>query len=167
MTDSGEFVIRHPRPEDAERIADIAEQAWQPVWREFRRQLGDELFEQMYPDATQRKRREVTEHARKWPEWFFVAEAEGHVVGFLGVRLNKGPDRVVAEIGNNAVDPARRGRGIAQRMYEHALALFREHGQKYVELVTGLDDAHAPARRAYEKAGMRQACPSVKYTMEL
>ena len=83
------------------------------------------------------------------------------------MRLNQGPDRVIAEIGNNAVDPAHRGRGIGPRMYEHALAFFREHDQKYVELVTGLDDAHAPPRRAYEKVGMRQACPSVKYVVEL
>ena len=160
-------VIRSPRPEDAERLADIAEQAWQPAWREFRRQLGDGLFEQLYPDAVERKRRAVVDHAVNHPDWFFVAELDGRIVGFLGARLNTGRDSVVAEIGNNAVDPAWQDRGIAARLYEHAMASFRLRGQKYVVVVTGLDDSHAPARRAYEKTGMRQACPSVQYIGEL
>jgi ribosomal protein S18 acetylase RimI-like enzyme len=161
------LVIRCARPEDAARLADIAEQAWQPVWREVRRQLGDELFEQLHHEAIAHKRRDVVTHALAYPHWFFVAERDGQIVGFMGVRLNMGRDRVVAEIGNNAVDPPVQGQGIATRLYTHALDYFREHGQRYVILTTGLDDAHAPARRAYEKTGMRQACPGVKYILKL
>ena len=160
-------MIRNARPEDAGRLAEIAEAAWQPVWAEFRRQLGDGLFEQLYPDAVGAKREQVIDHATHHPDWFFVAESAGRVVGFVGVRLNMGPDRVTAEIGNNAVDPVVRGRGIGPGLYEHAMAYFREHGQTHVMVVTGLDDAHAPARRAYEKVGLKQACPMVSYIAEL
>ncbi|MBN1347161.1 MAG: GNAT family N-acetyltransferase [Phycisphaerae bacterium] len=167
MTQGDEITIRTARPEDAERLADIAEQAWQPVWRESRRQLGDELFEQLHPDAVERKRRAVAEHVTDYPAWCFVAEGGGRVVGFLCARLNAGRDGIVAEIGNNAVDPALRGQGIAPKLYEHAMALFRERGQRYVVLTTGLDDAHAPARRAYEKVGMTPVCPTVQYVRAL
>jgi GNAT superfamily N-acetyltransferase len=167
LTQNDELVVRNARPEDAERLADIAEQAWQPVWREFRRQLGDQLFEQLHPEAVEKKRRNVIDHAVNSPEWFFVAEHKGRIVGFVGLRLNTGRDRVVALIGNNAVDPAMQGQGVATRLYEYAVAYCREQGQKYMVLGTGLDDAHAPARRAYEKVGMRQACPSVQYIKAL
>lgn len=167
MTHDDRLAIRNAVPDDAERIADIAERAWQPVWREFRRQLGDELFDQLHPDAVQRKRDDVVWHATEHPELFFVAEFDGQVVGFVGVHSHTGRDGVVGEIGNNAVDPSFQGRGIATKLYEHALAFLRREGQKYVVLTTGLDQAHAPARRAYEKVGLRQACPTVNYVCEL
>lgn len=39
-------------------------------------------------------------------------------------------------------------------------------GMKYATVSTGLDDGHAPARRAYEKMGFSKNLPSVKYYME-
>jgi len=33
------------------------------------------------------------------------------------------------------------------------LNLFRQEGLKYAMVGTGMDEGHAPARRAYEKAG--------------
>jgi hypothetical protein len=39
----------------------------------------------------------------------------------------------------------------------------REAGMKAVKVNTGLDDAHAPALRAYEKADFERSLPSVMY----
>jgi len=36
-----------------------------------------------------------------------------------------------------------------------------------VKVTTGLDDKHAPARRAYEKIGFTKNLPSVTYYKEL
>ena len=43
----------------------------------------------------------------------------------------------------------------------------RAAGVKVVRVTTGLDWAHAPARRAYERAGFRRHLDSVTYYMEL
>jgi len=37
----------------------------------------------------------------------------------------------------------------------------------YAKVQTGLDEAHAPARRAYERAGFKTRLESVAYYMDL
>jgi hypothetical protein len=49
------------------------------------------------------------------------------------------------------------------RRYEHALDRLREGGMRFARVGTGLDPAHAPARRAYKKAGFSIQLPSVEY----
>jgi GNAT superfamily N-acetyltransferase len=76
-------------------------------------------------------------------------------------------DRKVAEIGNNAVSPAHQGHGVGAQMYVFVLERMREAGMKAAIVTTGGDDAHAPARRAYEKVGFSGAVPSLEYHIEL
>ncbi|WP_437957583.1 GNAT family N-acetyltransferase [Sorangium sp. So ce119] len=64
-------------------------------------------------------------------------------------------------IGLNAVDPAHAGKGIGTAMYEFALARMRQSGMKVATVATGGDPSHAPARRAYRKAGFDVEIPSV------
>ena len=45
--------------------------------------------------------------------------------------------------------------------------LLRAHGMRVVKVTTGGDKSHAPARRAYEKAGFRTDLPTVTYFREL
>lgn len=52
-------------------------------------------------------------------------------------------------------------------MYAYAFARLRERGMRYVRVSTGGDPAHAPARRAYEKAGFVIGLPGVEYHREL
>ena len=76
-------------------------------------------------------------------------------------------DAGIGEIGNNAVHPDLRGQGIGPRMYQYAFDRLRERGMRYVKVGTGGDPAHAPARRAYEKAGFTIQLPGVEYYREL
>ena len=46
-------------------------------------------------------------------------------------------------------------------MYRFVLDHFRRLGLRYAHVDTGLDDAHIPARRAYEAVGFDRAVPSV------
>jgi hypothetical protein len=46
-------------------------------------------------------------------------------------------------------------------MYEHVLARMRALGMEAATVGTGADPSHAPARRAYEKAGFGPALPSL------
>ena len=46
-------------------------------------------------------------------------------------------------------------------MYVHVLDRFRSLGLRYAHVDTGLDDAHIPARPAYEAVGFDRSVPTV------
>ncbi|MCF6176458.1 MAG: hypothetical protein L3J71_11915 [Victivallaceae bacterium] len=52
-------------------------------------------------------------------------------------------------------------------MYKSVLDYFRSIGLKAVKVQAGLDDAHAPARRAYERAGFKINLEEITYYKEL
>jgi hypothetical protein len=54
-----------------------------------------------------------------------------------------------------------------QQMYAFALDRFRSEGMRWANVDTGLDDGHAPARRAYERAGFDISISSIRYYKEL
>jgi len=160
MADS--VIVRELRDGDVEAIAAIAVAAWEPIFASFRRLLGEELFAAQWPDWRAEKARQVRDccdPARG--AVVCVAECAGRVVGFATAGLDA--RRRIGEIGNNAVDPAWRGRGVAGRMYEYLFDRLRHRGMETVKVTTGLDDSHAAARRAYAKAGFAAALPSVTY----
>jgi len=86
-------------------------------------------------------------------------------VGFATYYVDRG--RGIAEIGNNAVEPSCRGQGIGPLMYEYIFEQLRRRGARYVTVHTGGDPAHAPARRAYEKAGFDVQLSEVAYLRKL
>ncbi|MEM7223540.1 MAG: GNAT family N-acetyltransferase [Pseudomonadota bacterium] len=67
----------------------------------------------------------------------------------------------MGEIDLNAVDPDHQGSGVGAWMYAYALDRMKEAGMLVASVGTGGDPSHAPARRAYEKAGFGPAIPSV------
>ena len=93
----------------------------------------------------------------------YVAVADGKVVGFASYRT----EDTIGVIGYNAVDPQCRGRGIAGLLYGMLLNQMREIGCQCARVHTGLDAAHASARRAYEKVGFTKNLPEISYFMEL
>lgn len=46
-------------------------------------------------------------------------------------------------------------------MYDFAIARMKAAGMRVATVATGADASHAPARRAYEKAGFTVQIPSV------
>jgi GNAT superfamily N-acetyltransferase len=67
----------------------------------------------------------------------------------------------VGEIGLNAVHPQHACQGIGTSMYDFAVARMTEAGMQAATVATGGDASHAPARRAYAKAGFTVQIPSV------
>jgi GNAT superfamily N-acetyltransferase len=151
------------QPEHIEAAVQIAIAAWTPIREIFRRDLGDTLYDAFFTDWQSSKRRDVTDELLSGRG--FVALDGNTVVGFIGYSLS--PDGKIGTIMTNAVSRDYRGHGIGVRMYEFILNVMREKGAQYAKVLTGGDDGHAPARRAYTKAGFSASLPSVTYYREL
>ena len=99
------------------------------------------------------------------PGCVLVSELAGEVVGFITFTLDR--ERKIGVIGNNAVRPEHAGKGIGSAQYLAVLEIFRREGMQFACVTTGLDEAHAPARRAYEKVGFVPVLSFVEYMMVL
>jgi GNAT superfamily N-acetyltransferase len=154
----GSLVIREMIDSDVEKLVAIARIAWEPVYEYRRQELGDEMYTLLHEDWQETKSEEIRRALERQYVW--VAEQDGQPVGF--VTYSCGANKV-GRMGNNAVHPDYQGRGIASMLYERALDGMRVKGMRAARVYTGGDPAHAPARRAYEKAGFDMALPSVDY----
>jgi ribosomal protein S18 acetylase RimI-like enzyme len=134
--------------------------AWAPVFRSFREVLGAALYARLYPDWQQSQAADVERVCTGGAHTVWVADADGVVAGFVAYTLN--PETKIGEVYMLAVDPAHQRRGIATRLNALALDRLRAAGMEVAQVGTGGDPGHAPARRAYEKAGYT-ALPSVWY----
>lgn len=154
--------IRLFKAEDLPRLHEIRVAAYRPVFQSFRSIVGetiaqiaiaqDELDQAAHldtickPDAAQE---------------MHVVDLDNEIVAFCALSLN---DRTgIGEIGLNAVDPARQGHGIGTWMYAAMLDRLKRAGMKVATVGTGGDPSHAPARRAYQKAGFGPSIPGVYY----
>ena len=162
MSEAGEgFIIRPATIAEVEAIAEIAALAWTPIYAHYaelqRRLLGEAVFIR----RPAQKAEEVREFCREHPGQTLVTEVAGRIVGFLVYTLDR--ERRCGIIGSNGVAPDQAGKGVGTSQCERVLELFRQEGMHSAELITGLDDSHAPARRMYEKAGFVPVLPSVRY----
>jgi len=141
------------RPDDdVEEIVAIAMAAWEPIWVELARRIGEELFAVTRADVRADKARQIRAACEPADgAGVAVAEIDGRIVGF--VTYYAGVKSGMGSLGNNAVHPDYQGRGIAGLLYACAFDRLRSAGMRFVHVQTGLDPAHAPARRAYQKAG--------------
>lgn len=141
-------------------LDEIRKAAFAPVFASFRALLGDEIYEAAQAREDGRQGELLASLLAADSGWdVYVVEDSGQVVGFVSVKLDH--TTKVGELGLNAVDPARAGQGVGTAMYERALAKMTEAGMRVATVATGGDASHAPARRAYEKAGFDRAIPSV------
>jgi GNAT superfamily N-acetyltransferase len=152
--------FREARPEDAVALQTIRHAAFAPVFASFRAILGEEIYELAQRRDDEAQEGLLASLLAPGSGWtVYVAQAGAEIAGFVGVRL----DHVtrVGEIGLNAVHPAQAGKGIGTAMYEFAIERLKQAGMKVATVGTGGDPSHAPARRAYRKAGFDIEIPSV------
>ena len=157
--------IRPFKPEDRPRLIEIANTAFEPIWAMYRTAFGQAIVDLEFPGCEGRIGRNVDDHCTRFPQWLFVCEDGGEVAGFVTFLLK--PDMKLGIVDDNAVDPRHQGKGIAVAMYNAVLSFMREQGMAYARVTTGLDDAHAPARHAYEKAGFTLRHEDVTYYADL
>ena len=147
------YRIRRATERDMDRVGRIARQAWVRIHESAVKILGEELHGVLCANWEADKEAQVCGHWERHPDWFRVVEAveTGEAVAFITFRIDQ--ERAMGTIGNNGVAPQLAGKGIGTAMYGYVLDLFRQAGLSYASVSTGMDEGHAPARRAYEKAG--------------
>ncbi len=138
----------------------VRQAAFAPVFRSFREIVGERVAALAFAQADAEQARLLDGLCGAGSgHRLLVAETGGAVVGFVSFSVDA--EKRTGEIGLNAVHPDHAGRGIGTKMYGRALARMKEGGAALATVATGGDPSHAPARRAYEKAGFGRALPSV------
>lgn len=154
--------IRAFKDQDLDRIVELSLSAWAPIFASFRRVLGDPLYHLAYPDWPDSQARAVRATCTSSETQVWVATLDKQLVGFVASQIKLDRDPLTAEIEMIAVDPSTQRAGIATQLLEHATNHLHENGVFLVEIATGGESAHIPARRLYEKAGFR-ALPLARY----
>jgi len=157
------IVIRKARREDCSKILDIGEEAWSKQGMSYRLKEKFGIVGSRTPG--QRIRETLSGLLQKNLNNTLVAEVNGNVAGFLIYSFDD--DRKIGHIGYNAVSYSFRGKGIGTRLVREALSVFKERGMRYAMVFTDLDEAHAAARRVYEKCGFKPLVKHVTYFMKL
>ena len=154
------FLIRAYAPSDLPLLQSIRAAAFAPVFASFRAIVGPEIA--ALGLATAETEQAALLNAIAKPDSGYtiaVAEAGGVIAGFVSWKPNIAPG--IGEITLNAVHPDHGGKGIGTALYNHALATLKSAGMQLATVGTGGDPSHAPARRAYEKAGFSVHLPSI------
>lgn len=154
------FRIRAYAPSDLPTLQTIRAAAFAPVFASFRNIVGPEIAALGLATAEQEQADLLDAIARPGSgHSLAVAEAGGVIAGFVSWKPNIAPG--VGEITLNAVHPDHGGKGIGTALYNHALAALKAAGMRLATVGTGGDPSHAPARRAYAKAGFSVHLPSI------
>lgn len=154
------YAVRPFAPGDLPALQAIRAAAFAPVFASFRELVGPEIADIALVSAEADQARLLeTICAQGSGHDLHVATCRGEPVGFVAFTADG--DREVGEIGLNAVRPDHAGRGVGTAMYQAVLAEMKARGIAVVEVGTGGDPSHAPARRAYAKAGFGPSIPSV------
>ena len=156
--------MREYRPEDLETVMTLANEAWKPIRQMSNAALGEKIVKLLNPNGTDNtKGLQVKEQIDSGKYGIAICEHADKIVGFITWQING----ITGVICNNAALPGSGLKGIGQMMYKYVLDLFRSQGVKVAQVVTGMDWAHAPARRAYERAGFKNRIDSTTYFMAL
>ena len=165
----GGAVLRHAVEQDLAAVDELTVESYRPIFDSFVAMLGEDCYEAVRPEPEltweqrkiQQNRRLYDEH----PDWLWVLDEDGEVFGFVSFYLL--PEKSYGHIDNNGLRADRVGQGWATFMYRHVLERFRQEGLRFAHVDTGLDDAHIPARRAYEAIGFDRRVPTVDYWQDL
>ncbi len=155
-----DVVIRPADVDDLPELDTVRQAAFAPVFASFRSILGATIYELAQAKDDQAQGELLASLFAAESGWkVFAAEIDGHTVGFVSIQLNN--ETHVGEIGLNAVHPDHAGKGVGTALYNFAIATMTAAGMQVAMVGTGGDPSHAPARRAYEKAGFTRQLPSV------
>lgn len=153
-------LIRRFEQGDLPRLHEIREAAYLTIFLSLRGIVGEEIAPFAFGEAEQEQGRFLDSICTADAHHeVYVVETDAGIVAFFSISLNQ--ESKVGELDLNAVHPDHQGDGIGTWMYEFALNRMTEAGMAVATVGTGGDPSHAPARRAYEKAGFGPSLPTV------
>jgi GNAT superfamily N-acetyltransferase len=152
--------IRALEPGDLPALQAIRRAAFEPVFRSFRDIVGEKIAALALVDADAEQAKHLDDICvADSGHHVLVVTLDGNTVAFVSYTIDA--NKRTGEIGLNAVHPDYAGKGIGTWMYDYVLARMTELGMAVAVVGTGGDSSHAPARRAYEKAGFGPSIPSI------
>jgi ribosomal protein S18 acetylase RimI-like enzyme len=162
-------ILRSATEDDLSAIDRLTVDGYRPIQESYVDMVGKDCYEivRLQPELTweERKSRQNRDLFAEHPDQLWVLDRDGDVIGYVSFWLF--PDQSYGHLDNNAVRADHAGAGWATFMYRQVLDHFRDRGLRFAHVDTGLDDAHIPARRAYEAVGFDRAVPAVDYWQDL
>lgn len=158
------ITIRPAHENDLDNLKNLTEDAFEPIFASFAKMLGAEIFAHAYPDWRTLQRNLVESMVKDEKINVWVADVDGEAIGLISYTLNE--EEKSGEIQFLVVHPDYQNDGVGSQLNEFVLDKMRSAGMKLAVVGTGGDDAHAPARRAYEKSGF-VPLPNVWYFKNL
>ncbi len=158
--------IRRLTSADLEAVVDLSLLAWEPVFVSFENILGTAIFDRLYrPEWRTAQAADVKEVClAEAIEAFVLVTADDVVAGFVALRQDS--DTATGVIEMIAVNPRYQRRGHARALMEFAMQQLRNQGLALINVGTGGDPGHAPARALYEAVGFT-GVPLVNYYMAI
>jgi ribosomal protein S18 acetylase RimI-like enzyme len=155
--------IRTFVPADLARLTELTIETFGPFYEDYFRPLvGEVVFANQHGDWRGDYRTQVAElHDPAQQKYVAVAEIDGAVAGYVAWSVDSG--RRNASLTHVAVDAAYRRHHAGLALCEHAFGEMRALGAEVVEIGTGNDPFHAPARALYEKLGCTELPIAVYY----
>ena len=147
------MLIKEPVDSDIPKLVDIAIETFENFHEGYVHPLlGDEIFQHQHGRWRGDYQDEIPSlHYPEGGKNIAVAEIDDAIVGFVawktGAKSNHG------EIYLLAVLPKNRRASVGRQLCVHAIQEMKSRGVEVVEVGTGGDDFHAPARALYESLG--------------
>jgi len=135
--------------------------AWPPVFESFNTILGAAIFDRLYQSDWRTHQADAVRQvcADGKVDAHVVLADDRSIAGFIALLRREPATGVVDMI---AVHPDFQRRGYARALMQFAIQSFRDQGLSMINVDTGGDPGHAPARALYEAVGFT-GLPVVSY----
>jgi ribosomal protein S18 acetylase RimI-like enzyme len=157
------MLIRPFVQHDLARLTELTIETFRPFYEDYFRPLvGEAVFANQHGNWRDDYREQVADlHAPDRHKHVAVAETEDAIVGYVAWILD--PARRNGSVTHLAVSAEHRRHHAGTALCEHAFCEMRSLGAEVVEIGTGGDPFHAPARALYEKLGCTPLPVAVYY----
>ncbi|GAA3133837.1 ribosomal protein S18 acetylase RimI-like enzyme [Kribbella aluminosa] len=145
--------IRTYADADLQPLIDLTIDTFGPFFEDsFRPLVGDLIYTRQHGDWQDAYRKQLPGlHDPAEHKHVAVAEQDGEIIGYVAWHVE--PSRSKGTVVLLGVAEEHRRSTSATALCEHAFTAMRAAGAQYVEIGTGGDPFHAPARAFYESLG--------------
>jgi ribosomal protein S18 acetylase RimI-like enzyme len=157
------MLIRSYLQPDLARLTELTIETFRPFYEEsFRPLVGELIFANQHGSWRDDYRTQVADlHDPDHHKYVAVAESGGVLIGYVAWSVN--PARRNGSVTILAVAAEHRRGNVGTALCEHAFSAMRQLAAEVVEIGTGGDQFHAPARALYESLGCIQLPVAVYY----